>query len=302
MPDRESFLRDLKGNDIDARFVAWRSAAEMDASVIPELAQLAGTGSPGVVKAALGALTTLVHSVGKQSGAEKRKAVVKELLSVAGGQHSDALKAEALRLLSLVAGDDSVPAIARWLDEVALFEEVVFCLERIPGQASIKALAAAYPKASDESKARILAALGHRRAEEGVALCVRAMASPNKDLATAAMKAFGRIGKRPAAPAPTPASTGLGRWQVIDRLDAMLRWADSQAEQGNHTEAMRIYRRMLDQEPHWQCAALIGIGRIATPEAATEIFPKLSSKDRTVRITAEKAWRDIAAAQAKRSG
>ena len=60
-------------------------------------------------------------------------------------------------------------------------------------------------------------------------------------------------------------------------------------------EATRIYRMALERpEAHLQCAGIIGIAKLGTPEAATAIFPKLKSANRTVRITAENAWRGMA--------
>ena len=54
---------------------------------------------------------------------------------------------------------------------------------------------------------------------------------------------------------------------------------------------MRIYKQALDREAeHWQCAAIIGMAKLGTPEAAAAILPKLKSTDSKVRITAEKAW------------
>ena len=57
----------------------------------------------------------------------------------------------------------------------------------------------------------------------------------------------------------------------------------------------KIYREAL-QRPldHVQCAALIGLGKINTPEAAAIIFTKLHSGNQTVRITAGKVWTAMA--------
>lgn len=296
----EKFLSDIRSDNADVRFAAWRSAGELDPQVIPALGKLAASENPGVAKAAREALSTIVHSVGRQTGASRRAAVVKGLLELTGGEYPPPVRGSAFRLLSLVAGEDSVPAISKSIQQADLREEVVFCLERIPGAAALRVLQASYREAGDDFKPRILAALGHRRSEEAVGLCLEAMRSSNKEIAVAAVKAFGRIGKKPGGTLRFPDSSGLSDWQKIDHMDSVLRYADAQVKQGNHAEAMKYYRVALDRpEEHWQCAAIIGISRMGTAEAASTIFPKLSSSNRVVRITASNAWKGIASSAAK---
>jgi hypothetical protein len=122
------------------------------------------------------------------------------------------------------------------------------------------------------------------------------MRSQTPDIAVAGARAFGRIGRKPvAAEIPAinnPALTGTQKTEVAD---AMLRYADAQAGAGNAAEALRLYRSALERtEEHWQCAALIGLAKIGTPEAAAAIHAKLQSPNRTVRITAANAWRSMA--------
>ncbi len=289
MQDTQNFLNDIQSDNADTRFAAWRRAGEMDAAVIAGLGKLAASEKPGVAKAAREAISTLVHSVGKDSGTPKRAEVVKALLALAGGA-APPVRAFALRRLSLVAGEDAAPAVAKWVHDAALREEAAYCLERIPGPAPLKALMAAYKEVKEDFKPRILAALGHRRAEEAVGLCLEAMRSPNKELALAAAKAFARIGKKAAAAPRWPEAAGLSEWQKIERMDSLLRYADAQP-----AEAMKTYRAALDApEEHWQCAAIIGLAKLGTAEAAAAIFPKLKSSHRSVRLTAAKAWQGMA--------
>jgi len=295
MADEASFLSDIQSEDAEVRFAAWRRAGEAPASVIPQLGKLVASDNPGVGRAAREALNTMVHSVGKKTGTASRAAVVKGLLVVAGDSYALPARVHAIRLLSNIAGEDSVPAIAKEIANPDLREEAVYCLERIPGEASIQALIASYADAAEEFKPRILAALGHRRATAAVDLCVQEMRSANQEIAIAALKAFGRIGEKPATAPDYPDAEGLSGWQKIDRMDSLLRYADAQVEHGNAAEALRVYRAALDRpEEHWQCAAIIGIAKIGTAEAAAMIFPKLDSDNATVRITAEKAWKAMA--------
>jgi HEAT repeat protein len=202
-------------------------------------------------------------------------------------------------MLSNIAPEDSAPAIAAWIQTPAVFEEVAFCLERIRGNASVKALLAAYEGAKDEFKPRILAALGHRRAPEAVPLCLEAMRSTNKEIAVAAVKAYGRIGRKPASAPRLPDEKTLSDWQRIEQIDSLLRYADGQAREGNAAGAIGVYKSALGRpEEHWQCAAVIGLAKMGTAEAAALILPKLKSDNPKVRITAENAWRGMASGKA----
>lgn len=296
MITEQKLLADLQNANADVRFAAWRQAGDAPASVIPQLGRLAGSSQPGIAKAAREALATMVHAVGKDPGAPRRAAVVEALIGLTGPAYALPVRIHALRLLSHIAGENAVPAIAKLTQNAELAEEAVFCLERIPGQASIQALMAAYPGAPDAFKPRILAALGHRRAPEAVDLCVEAMGSPDPEIALAGIKAFGRIGKQPADERRFPSPDKFSGWARIELLDSMLRYADSQREAGNLAEALAIYRLVLKQEAeHWQCAAIIGIAKIGTAEAAVAILPMLKSANSRVRIAAQKAWREMAA-------
>jgi len=298
MADDRKFLADIQSDNADTRFAAWRQAGEASPAVIPQLGRL-GANQTGVGKAAREALTTMVHSVGKNPASANRTGVVRGLLEISGPDYALTVRVFALRLLSNVASEDSAPAIAKWISGAELREEVVYCLERIPGEASNKALMAAYKDAPDDFKPRILAALGHRRAPGAVGLCLEAMRSPNKDIAVMGARAFGRIGKKPATAPRYPDIKGLSDTQATDVMDGMLRYADAQVKEGNMAEAMAVYKGALERpQEHWQCAAVIGLARIGSADAAAAILSKLKSDNRTVRITAENAWKSMAGTKA----
>jgi hypothetical protein len=294
MADDQKFLADIQSDSADTRFAAWRQAGEVSPAVIPQLGKLAAN-QTGVGKAAREALTTMVHAVGKDPASANRPGIVKGLVEIGSPDYALPIRVHALRLLSNVAGEDSVAAIATWIGGAEVREEVVYCLERVPGEASNKVLVAAYKDAPTEFKPRILAALGHRRAQSAVSLCLEAMRSPNKDIAVMGARAFGRIGKKPATPPRYPDMRALSDSQATDVIDGMLRYADAQVKEGNMADALAVYKSALERpQEHWQCAAVIGLARIGSADAAAAILPKLKSDNRKVRIAAENAWKSMA--------
>ena len=303
----DKFLADMKSDDPDVRFAAWDIAAQIDPEVIPALSKLLVADKPGIRKAAAEALNNIVHSVGKEINpaglranagrpddpgeSDKRQQVVARLLEVLAGKHDNAEKVTSLRHLSLIATADDVPVIVKLVHDPKLGEEAVFCLERIPGKTSEEALLNALPDAADDFKPRILAALGHRRAQEAVSACLDAMKSSDKTIAMAGMKAAARIGAGGGGQVQLPDYDSLSDWRKTEYTDSLLRYADAQVEQGKPQEAFRIYQQALErEEEHLQCVAIIGLAKIGTAEAAAAIFPKLESGDNTVRITAQKTW------------
>jgi hypothetical protein len=295
MIDAQKFLNDLKSSDKDVRFAAWRKAGEAAASTIPELGRLMGGSDPGVAKAAKEALTMMAHSVGKEASAPNRAAVAQGLIGLAQGAGPVAVRAHALWLLSHIGGDESVPVAAKLLTDAALREEAAFCLERIPGAVSDKALMTAYKGVPDDFKPRILYALGHRRVKEAATLCGEIAHAKDKNIAIAAIRAYGRIGEK-VAPVPVFSdAAGMTDYDKWDSLDSLLRFADARAAQGDTAEAMRIYQLALSRpEEHMQCAGVIGLSKLGTREAAAVLMPVLKSGNHRVRITAQQAWKWMA--------
>ena len=293
----DKFLADIRNANADVRYAAWNRAGEMDPEVIPQLGKLLTAEQPGVRKAAGEALKNIVHSVGKEPGGARRAAVVRQLIGLTGDGQPAWVRTVALRHLSLIGGDESVPVAAKLLRNAELQEEAAFCLERIPGSASTAALMTAFPEVGEAFKPRILAALGHRGAEEAADLCAAAINSKNIDIALAGVKATARIGKKPSVTVKPPNYDSLSGWQKVEYTDSILRFADDQVRRGATQDAITHYRDILNRpEEHLQCAAIIGLSKTNTPEAASLIFTKLKSDNNNVRITAGKAWAAMAKA------
>jgi HEAT repeat protein len=290
---QNDFLAAIQSSDKDVRFEAWRGAGGQDPAVIAQLAPLTvKNDNPGVAKAAREAIITLTHAVGADVADARRAAVEKQLLALTGPGSGLGIRVLALRMLSNIGGDAAVPVVAKLLADKAVQEEAVFALERIPGAASEKALLAAYG-AAGAFQPRVLAALAHRKVEAAVPLCLAAMRSPAKAMQEAGGRALARIGKRPA---DRPLV-----WNVNTDPDNLLRFADARRDQGLAAEAIGIYKSMLARsEEHLQCAAVVGLAKTATPEAAAALLPALKHRNARVRLTAQQAWKRMASTSPSR--
>jgi HEAT repeat protein len=296
-PASEKFIAAIRSEEVETRFAAWSQANDADPEVVPALGKLLVADQPGVRKAADEALKRIVHGVGKQPQSARRTAVIQQLIVLTADGQTGWTRTIALRHLSLIGGDETVPAAAKLLRNVELQEEAIFCLERIPGALSTSAIMQAFPDASEAFKPRILAALGHRKAEEAVDLCAGAIQSPNVDIQMAGLMAVARIGKKPSVAIKPPNYDSLTGWQKVEFTDSALRYADDQVRRGNVDDAIKLYRDFLSRpEEHLQCAAIVALSKTGSPEAAGLIFTKLKSPNRTVRITARKAWDAMAKA------
>ena len=121
------------------------------------------------------------------------------------------------------------------------------------------------------------------------------MASGDKAIRIAAVRARGRIGAK--AFAPPAAIADMTAWDRVELMDSALRSADAQARAGQAAEALRIYKQALAQpEEHWQCAGVIGIAKLGTPEAVTMLHAALKHPNARVRTTAAQAWKGLATA------
>ena len=251
--------------------------------------------TPGVRKAAGEALNRVVHWVGKEPGGKKRAAVVAGLLALTAPAEPAWTRTVALRHLSEIGGEETVPKAAPLLRDAQLQEEAVFCLERIPGKASTAALMAAYKDVKDDFKPRLLAALGHRRAGRGLELCAAAMRHSDTAIALAAMKALARIGKKPAADVKPPDINSLNDFQKLEFADSALRLAEALARDGNTKDALKIYRES-SRRPKSTCNAPPSSAspKPPPPKPPRSIFTKLKSDNAKVRITAQKVWKSIA--------
>lgn len=297
----KKFLADIQNEDDNVKLAAWTSAAEMSPAIIEPLCELLVHDDMRIAKAADEALEEITHSVGKELSGPKWKAVTGEYLRVAERDYPELprekaldhiwMKSIALRHLSLIGDDKAVKAAAKWLDDLDLREEAIFCIQRIPGEAATEALVKALKECPEDFKPRILAALGQRADPAAANATAAEISNNNTEIAIAAMDATARIGVKPSIDVSPPEFESLSYRNKKAFIDALLRYFDSQAQQGEVEDAVNVFKGVLNQaeDEHLRSAAIVSLSKVGNAEARNAIKAALEDEAYIVRITAEKA-------------
>jgi hypothetical protein len=194
-------LEKLNSNDPDDRTEAWLSAAEIGVPAIQPLASIMARSAPVVAalakelavlersvpdeetrekivakqaelnrpleasRAAKRGLWKIVRHVGRPGAREEKEAAVAELLNLLNESLSVAIRREAVCMLSEIANETAVDAIADLLDSEELRDDACIALERIPTKTALAALQAALVTAPDDFKVTIARSLRARGME-----------------------------------------------------------------------------------------------------------------------------------------
>lgn len=128
---------------------AWQRAGPFGAVAVPPLADVMARGGGEKARAAKRALWCVVDHAGRPGGQREAAAVVEALVSAVGqkGLPVPVIR-ELLWMLGTLGGDGCVAHVAAWLGSEELREDARCVLQRIPGEASLKALREALDHAS----------------------------------------------------------------------------------------------------------------------------------------------------------
>ena len=161
----DELVAKLKGNNPEVRADAWRNAAQAGAVAILPVAGLMASQDVEVVRAAQRALWTIVRHAGQPGAEAERKPVVNELLKLLASDHPRMVRADGLWMLSEIADEESVPAVARLLRDNDMCEDARLALQRIPGIISLAALKDAMEQSSGRFKSALAVSLRQRGME-----------------------------------------------------------------------------------------------------------------------------------------
>lgn len=182
----DALLEKINSDDPEVRTDAWLAAGGVGASAVKPLAKIVTEAEAEVARlqaegkkeqlaqplevgrAAKRGIWKIVRTVGAPGNAEAKDAVVAELIDLLGDDQPASIRREVLWMLSEIGGEETVEAIRNIpgiLENKELREDARCSVERIPGQAAIRALADGLEAAPDDFKLALAQSLRARGVE-----------------------------------------------------------------------------------------------------------------------------------------
>jgi len=213
----------------------------------------------GTDRATLSAIDAAI--VASHDDDDARKALCGSLTAIVTSEAPQAAKDYACRQLSLIAGADSVPAIATLLGDEKLSHMARYALERISAPEAVAAMRDALAKAEGPLKIGIIGSLGVRRDTESTTALVALLDDSDKGIAGAAATALGKIGTSDAAKALGTFQSKAPEELRLTAADAYLACAEQLLADGKKMDALMIYRTIIKSNPpkHVKLAATRGM-------------------------------------------
>ncbi|HXG24700.1 MAG TPA: hypothetical protein VNJ09_09115 [Chthonomonadales bacterium] len=135
-----ALLLSIQGQDREARAKAIEKATSVGTRAIVPLGGICSGSDRGAAKVAGEALRRIVHHAARPGATSERKAAAIQLLRMIRKEWPRRQRVDALYLLGLAGGSESVAAIAEQMKDQDVGEEARMALERIPGSAATRAL------------------------------------------------------------------------------------------------------------------------------------------------------------------
>ncbi|HUT95407.1 MAG TPA: hypothetical protein VMY37_38485 [Thermoguttaceae bacterium] len=164
----DALLKGIKSDDPDVRTKAWLAAGQIGAPALAPLAKIVAEGDLEVSRAAKRAMWKIVRTVGAPGRGDCKAAAETELIGLLGEGQPDSVRCEVLWMLSEIGGEKTIDAIREipdLLENKALREDARCCVERIPGQAAVDALAEGLEASEDEFQLALAQSLRARGVE-----------------------------------------------------------------------------------------------------------------------------------------
>jgi hypothetical protein len=157
-------------------------------------------------------------------------------------KHSPTARKETLKLLSLAAGDEQVPALVECLKDLELRMQARWALERIPTAAATAALVKALEQVGPEFLTGVVIALGRRTGADVVAALHKAAQDADDEVRLAAIESLANLAER-SNDDVIAAATKTGSPRARARAQkARVRLAETLRNAGQKDAAVAIYK------------------------------------------------------------
>jgi len=152
----------IRDKDHNVRAKARDNAGKVGAPAVKPLVAVITDEDFEVARAAKRALWKIVRHAGRPGADGERKAVVAELIPLLRDSQPVPVRREVMWMISEIAGDEAVAAVAAHLSDKELREDARMVLERLPGRGSLRALRRALRTVPQEFKINIAQSLRAR--------------------------------------------------------------------------------------------------------------------------------------------
>ncbi|HZN59072.1 MAG TPA: hypothetical protein VFD71_13420 [Planctomycetota bacterium] len=242
--DIAGVLKNLSDGNETVRRSAWEKAGELGSDAVLPLVELASGENRDASLAGQRALTVLAHA-SAAPGREDRKRVAAALAAaLADAKAAPGVRVLILDLLGSVGDGDVVPGLEKLLADPQLGDPARRALERIPGDASARALESAIDMVPDASKDAVILSLGKKRARTAVPKLTQ-IALAEGAHRVAAAKALARVGDPAGAPAIRAVIEAAAPRDRTELLADYLRFAADLQASGERAAAEAIYDDVL---------------------------------------------------------
>lgn len=239
-----------------------------------------GTGDDTAARYALGSLTNYAA----RPGADQERAMVANVLARALTQASDKeVKFFFINQLQFVAGDESVSALAKYLNDDRLCDGASGALMVIGTETAAKAVLKALPSTSSKNLPMIVHALGQLQCQAAAGRLAPYATSQDTTLRRVAIQSLGNIGDTSSIQILKKASQVDDVYEKAIATAAYLLLADRLNQQGDSEACIEICSQVLEAGDaaygtHVQCSAL-SILAAAKGDAVTEDLFAALDKD-----------------------
>ena len=283
-----ALMQQLESADAATRMGAVEALSQAGAEAIGPLFGVMGGQNRTLDLAARLAVERMVQMAAAPQGAAQRAEISRGLVEQALASRPVEVRTFAVRMIAFIGHDEAVPALARLLAEPGVAEIARWALVRIPGPASVGALAAALPQATGELKIGIINALGARRDTAALPALEAAANVPEPAVRAAALAALARIPDSRCATILGAAVQRGGKTDQAAAWDAYVKLGEQMLAAGKRAEAEKIYRQVYGSAPNEQlrCAGIAGLGKTGRVKAVRTVLDALASREREVRAAA----------------
>lgn len=239
--DMDTLIGKLADTDGAVRADAVRDLATRGPQPLLKLLTLVGGADQRAAASARLAVEGIVANLSAPGAPAGRDEAAQTLLNVASRGGSLDARRFALRQLSLIGNDASVPGLVALLEDDDLSEYARWTLARIPGQAATDALIAAVGSPDPKRRAGAINALGERADVSALPALVQAAADADSAVRMAARQALGRLPDRAGSEAIFAGLRSADAAERRSAWDAALTLGQTLLAAGKRAEAAAIF-------------------------------------------------------------